>query len=345
MAVAMQQLLIFTNQFSEMIKSDLPLIDVLDNLANETPQKVLKSSIEDVSDAVQQGVDLGEALARHPSAFNDIYVNVVRSGMLSGNLASALIQIGEYLDKTDAARRALVSALSYPILVLVAFFLVFNGMTYFILPRFAEIFSSFDADLPVITQWLMDVGAAWRENALAICVTIGVLAGSFLLWTRTPAGHATWDRYKLNIPLLGPILRKAALARFLRTFAIQIQNEVPILRAIDLAAASSGNKFIEDSTSKIADSIEKGESITESFRRHKIFGGIILQMIAAGEESGEISSLLMSAASYFERLLETSIQTVTGLINPILTILIGMGIAGMMIAIFLPIFDMGSAVH
>lgn len=345
MAIPIQQILIFTNQFSEMIKSELPLIDVLQNLAKETPAKKLREAITVVSDDVEQGIDLGEALAKHPEAFNDVYVNVVRSGMLSGNLSSALVQVGDYIDRTDAQRRALFSALSYPVIVLVAFFIVFNGMTYFILPRFAEIFSSFGATLPLPTRVLMDMGEFWRANAFVICSGLGAGFVGFELWTRTPQGRTVWDKAKLKIPLLGPILRKSALSRFLRTFAIQIQNEVPILDAIELAAASSGNRYIEFSTNQIGDSIQRGISITDSFRQHEVFDGIILQMIAAGEESGEVAPLLISAANYFESLLQTAIETLTGLINPILTILIGIGIAAMMVAIFLPIFDMGSAIN
>ena len=336
-------LLIFTNQFAAMIKSQLPLVSVLDNLSEETPHKKLKEAVEDISEQVKHGTDLGDAFAEHPKIFDDIYINVVRSGMLSGKLSDALLQLSHHLTKTEDTHRKVKGAMSYPMFMLVAFFLVFNGMIFFILPRFRTMFESFGKELPYATQVLLDIGDYWQANWHLIMMGIGVFAVTFVFWISTEDGRYIWDKYKLQLPAIGKVLRMGALSRFLRTLAVQLQNDVPILDAIKLSSSSSGNAYIEEVAFNIADDIERGEGIADSFRRHEIFSGIVLQMIASGEESSEIDTLLMSAAQYFESLLDNTIETATGLINPILTVFIGLAIAAMMVASFLPVFEMGGA--
>jgi type IV pilus assembly protein PilC len=342
--VKLANLLVFTNQFASMMRSHLPLVTVLENLARETPQKELRETIEEISDGVQSGVDFGDCLAAHPKVFDDVFVNVVRAGMISGKLASSLTQVSEYLEKADAVGRKVKSALSYPIFMLVAFFGVFNAMVFFILPRFAVMFSGSGKELPAPTRILLDIGDVWKENWYFILGGIAILFVAITVWIATQEGRYLWDRFKLNVPIVGNLWRMSALSRFLRTLSVQLHNEVSLLRALQLAASSSGNVYIEESLYHIADDIERGVGISDAFQEYNVFSGIVLQMISAGEEAGTLDELLLSAADYFERLLDNEIGVVTGLINPILTIFMGLGIAGMMVAAFLPVFDMGSAV-
>ncbi len=343
-AVPLSSLLIFTNQFAAMMTSRLPLVDVLTNLARETPQRHFREIIEDVVDDVLHGEDLGDALAGHPGVFDDVYVNVVKAGMGSGRLEDALTHLANYLQKADIVSKELRTALSYPVFVIFAFLVAFNGMTFFILPRFDSMFRQFGAELPKITQIMMDIGVVWRDNwhlfgAFSILVVVG-----FLTWISTPAGRMVWDEFKLDLPVIGRFWRLSALGRFLRTFAVQVRNEVQVLDALDLAAPASNNRYIEDVLYEIADDIERGAGIAYSFRHHRVFDGIVLQMISAGEQSGSLDMLLLSAADYFDRILDEQIKRWTALINPILTVLIGVLIGAMMVAVFLPVFDMGKAV-
>ncbi|MBF0382721.1 MAG: type II secretion system F family protein [Magnetococcales bacterium] len=342
--VKTSDVLVFTNQFASMMRSQLSLVKVLENLARETPQKELRETIEDISESVQRGVDFGDCLAGHPKVFDEVFVNVVRAGMVSGKLASSLTQVSEYLEKSDAVGRKVKSALSYPIFMLVAFFGVFNAMVFFILPKFESMFSSFDKELPAPTKILLDIGAFWQANWYLIIGTAFAFFFSITIWIATREGRYIWDRYKLNMPIVGRLWRMSALSRFLRTLSVQLHNEVALLKALQLAASSSGNVFIEESLFQIASDIERGVGLSNAFQEYNVFSGIVLQMISAGEEAGTLDELLLSAADYFERLLDNEIGVVTGLINPVLTIFMGMGIAGMMIAAFLPVFDMGSSV-
>ena len=345
MAIKQSELLIFTNQFASMIRSHLPLVDVLENLAAETPNEALQEVVYTIADDVQSGADLGDAFANYPKLFDDVFISVVRSGMMSGRLAESLTQISDYLVKADETGRKVKGVLSYPIFMMVAFFLVFNAMVFFILPRFEAMFSSFGKELPVPTQILINIGGVWRDNWYFILGAISVFVVSFVVWVATPDGRYVWDEFKLRIPLVGRLWRLSALSRFLRTFAVQLHNEVQLLDALELAASSSGNRYIEESIFLIAQAVERGKGIAESFENHDVFSGIVLQMIAAGEEAGTLDELLLSAADYFERLLDNEIQVITGLINPILTVFMGLSIAGMMVAAFLPVFDMGNAVQ
>ncbi|MBF8271221.1 MAG: hypothetical protein HW380_326 [Magnetococcales bacterium] len=335
-------LLIFTNQFASMMQSQLQLVDVLDNLARETPGKELREAVEEIAYDVRRGSDFGEILGNYPRLFNQVFVNVVRAGMEAGRLADSLVQVAIYLNKTDSINRKLKGALSYPMFMGVAFFLVFNAMVFFILPRFATMFTQMNKKLPLPTQILLDVGAFWKGNWHLIIGGTILLFVAIRIWTATREGRQIWDEHKLNLPIIGNLWRMGALGRFLRTFAVQIRNEVPLLRALRLAAASSSNTFIEEAILTIADEVERGVSVSQAFREYEIFSGIVLQMISAGEEAGNLSDLLLSAADYFERLLETQTETVTSLINPIITVMIGLAIAGMMVAAFLPVFSMGS---
>lgn len=341
MAVKMGDKLIFTNQFASMMRSSLPLVDVLDNLARETPSRELREVLEFISEDVHSGVEFGNSLAEFPKVFDEMYVNVVRAGMTSGRLAESLTQIAEYLVKVDAIGQKLRGALSYPIFMGIAFFGVFNAMVFFILPRFAVMFASFGKKLPVPTQILMAVGDFWANNWYFIITSLVISFVGWIVWITTDDGRFIWDQYKLKVPLVGRLWRLGALARFSRTFAVQLENDVRLLDALELAAGTTGNRFMEETLYWIVDDISRGVSVAHAFGKHDVFSGIVLQMISAGEEAGTLNELLLSAADYFERLLDNEIQMVTGLINPILTVVMGLAIAGMMIAAFLPVFDMG----
>tara|TARA_B100001123_G_scaffold434709_1_gene561749 strand:- start:110 stop:1147 length:1038 start_codon:yes stop_codon:yes gene_type:complete len=338
------QLLIFSQQFASMLQSKLQLVDVLDNLARETPQRKLRDIIEDISEKVRHGVDLGDALAAHPNMFGEIYVNVIRAGLASGRLGDAAAQVADYLSVINEVGRKVRGALAYPFFMIGAFLLVFNGMVFFILPRFSRMFQSFGKELPWATRVLMEIGDLWANYWYAIIGTIVTVTIAFAIWISSADGRYIWDRIKLRVPIVGPLWRMAALSRFLRTLAVQLQNEVLLLEAIEVSAQASGNVYVRDSLYDIHDDVQRGNGLAGSFRRYDIFEGIVLQMIAAGEEAGTLDELLMSAADYFERLLYARLDTVTGLINPILTVLIGLVIAGMMIASFLPVFQIGSVV-
>lgn len=344
MAVKTLHILIFTQQFASMIRSSLPLVEVLDNLAAETPQRRLRETIETVSEDVRHGHDLSAAMAAHPGVFDDVYVNVVRSGLESGRLGGALTQIAHYQKVIHETGRKLKAAVTYPLFVILAFFAIFNAMVLFILPNFEKMYRNFGKALPGPTQFLLDLGQFWRGNWYLVIGVLLVVIGSFVVWKSTPDGRAVWDEIKLRIPILGPLWRMSALARFLRTLAVQVENDVSALHALRLSADASGNTYVREILYDIAAEFERGVSLAASFRRFDIFHGIVLQMIASGEEAGILDELLMSSADYFDSLVQDLLDRITNLVNPVLTVVIGLAVAGMMVACFLPVFQMGAMV-
>jgi type II secretory pathway component PulF len=333
-------LAIFAKQFASMMNSGLQLVTVLDNLARETPQRQLREAVKDVARHVSRGVDVADAFARHPKLFDGVFVGVIRTGLETGRLGEALLQVAEYLERADQVSRRIAAAVVYPIFLLVTFFGAAGGMIFYILPKYQVLFSSFGHDLPAPTQFLLDVGAVTRDNAVSIAIVLGGGLLLSILVVSTPSGKRNWDRLKLRIPLLGQVWRLSALARFSRTLAVQVRNQIPLVRSLKLAAIAAGNSHIKQLVLAIATDIEQGASVTRAFKSREIFAGIVLQMIAAGEEAGSLAELLITAAAYFDSLLMQRVETLTGMINPVLTAVMGLSISGMMVAAFLPVFDL-----
>lgn len=334
---------IFARQFASMVASSLQLVSVLEDLARETPHRKLRTAVRDVAHQVSMGGDLSDAMERHPKLFNGVFVGLVRSGMETGQLAGALNHVAEYMDRVEGVSRRVTAASAYPAFILMAFLGAASAMMFFILPQYETIFATSGKPLPGPTRLLLDIGATIKSAEGALGILAAVAAVPTLAAFATRGGRAAWDRVKLRVPILGPVWRLAALARFSRTLAIQVGNQVPVVRAMQLAGAASGNRYVERLVRTIAQDIELGTSVTAAFRAQSLFAGIVLQMVAAGEEAGRLDELLLSAAAYFDTLLVQRIDTLTSLINPLMTAVLGLSIAGMMVASFLPVFDMPGA--
>ena len=332
-------LLVFTRQFSAMVRNSLQLVQALESLARETPGRKLRHALLDVLSKVKAGRDFDRALADHPKIFNSTYVGVVRAGMQSGQLGEALQQISEYLGSVDRVTKKVRGAVTYPLLLFASFVMTFHMMVFGILPRFETLFGQYGHALPAPTQFVLNVGhvyaATWPE---LLSVTVLTFAG-FAWWVATPGGRLTYDRLKLKVPFIGPLWRLAALARFAHTLGIQLQNSVTLLESIRVAAPACNNKHVEVSLWRIATDIERGEGIAQAFMKQDLFRGVVQQMISAGEKTGELTEPLKSAASYFESLWIQKVDTSIALVNPALTAIMGLLISGMLIAAFLPVFE------
>lgn len=342
--VKLEHLSIFTTQLAAMVRSHLPLDVVLHNLAQETPNKILRYAVEDVKEDVRHGIDFSAALATHHKIFDGVYVSLIKAGMVSGRLDETLEQLATFLAKKEAIYQQVSAALSYPIIMIITFFGIFNAMVFLILPRFEKIFDTMGKELPALTQVVVDLGQLWRESWLNISIIVAAFVGVVTFFYVVYDGRYLWDRHKMKIPLFGNLWRMAAIVAFLKTLGIQLQHEVPILQALQLSASVSGNTYLAEAVLLITDDVERGSSLTDAFGRHTIFPGIVLQMVSAGEISGNLDDLILSSARYYESLLSIRIQTMTSLINPILTIAMGLAIGIMMVATFLPVFDLSSAV-
>ncbi|MFH1488336.1 MAG: type II secretion system F family protein, partial [Pseudomonadota bacterium] len=256
-------LLIFTSQLSAMISAELPLVRVLDGLSKESLSRHLLNVIRKVKADVESGIDFGYAVSRHPKVFDSIYVNMVKAGMATGRLDKTLKQLTEYMDKTAETKGKLKSAFAYPIFMLCFLSIVFSIMVFKILPEFQQLFSSFGSKkaLPVPTQILMRVGDFVTQNFVWIFLSIAAVIALFVFIFKNPTARFLWDRYKLKIPLIGDLLKKAAMGKFLRAFAVLTQSEVLIIDSLALIGGTGNNKYLEMKIGQAADMIERGISI------------------------------------------------------------------------------------
>jgi type II secretory pathway component PulF len=337
--MANSDLLIFTKQFAAMVRSNLPLVQALESLSKDSPRRSFRTILGDVVQQVRCGRDFHRALADYPKIFNGTYIGVVSAGMQSGQLGAALQQISEYLDNHDKVIKKVRSALIYPIMLFVSFAVTFHVMIFGILPRFRALFQGYGKALPGPTQFVLDIGDVYTANWPFMLGAIVLGGMGFFAWLRTAEGRVSFDRLKLRLPIFGTLMRLSAIARFAQTLAIQVQNSVGLIESIRVAAPANNNKYIERSLLKIADHIEQGESITQAFEREVLFQGVVQQMISAGEQSGDLGTPLVSVANYFESLWAQKLESVISTVNPLLTATMGLLISGMLVAAFLPVFQ------
>jgi len=337
-------LVIFTNQFAAMIKASLPLGRILDSLASENLNKHLLKVIRKVKASVENGVDLGVAVAMHPKVFDPIYVNMVKAGMETGRLDETLTHLSQYMEKSAETKSKVKSALTYPIFMFCFLCFVVYIMVFFILPMFEKMFANSKKELPVPTQILMQTADIIKDYWPLGLLLIVIVIIAIHYYLKTPLGRYSWDRNKLSIPLFGNLMKKASLAKFLRTFSTLIQSEVPIIDSLDLVSTSGDNKFLESKIKDVREMIERGMNITTAFELTRFFPETVLQMIASGEETGNLDKLLISAANFYDDQVDESLKSMVALINPVLTIVIGGAISMIMIAIFLPILQMGGGI-
>ena len=338
-------LLIFTNQMSAMITAKLPLGRILDSLSKERLSRHLMAVINKIKEEMESGVDFGLAVANHPKIFDAIYVNMIRAGMATGRLDTTLKQLSLYMEKTAETKSKVRKATAYPMFMIGFMVLTVLIMVFKILPTFESIFKSFgDKQLPLPTRIFLQVADVITNYYHIGLIFIGIIVAGIVYLLKTPWGRILWDQYKLSIPLLGPLMKKAALAKFLRTFSTLIQSEVPILDSLSLVSTSGANKHLEMKINSASEMIERGMSITEAFRRTEFFPETVMQMISSGEATGNLDQLLISAANFYDDQVDEAVESMAALINPILTIVIGGVIGLILVAIFLPIFEFGSAV-
>jgi type II secretory pathway component PulF len=314
-------------------------VQALESLSRDAPRKSFRAMLQDILEQVRCGRDFDRALKQYPRIFNDTYIGVVKAGMQSGQLGAALLQISDYLDSHDKVLKKVRSTLIYPATLFASFLVTFHVMIFGILPRFESLFSGYGKKLPAPTEFVMAIGAVYARDWPYMLGTVVIAAICFFAWVRTPAGRLSFDRLKLRLPIFGPLMRLSAMARFAKTLAIQVQNSVSLIEAIRIAAPANNNKYMEVSLMQVAERIEHGEGISQAFQRQELFRGVVEQMISAGEQTGDLAGPLTSVSTYFESLWVQKLESVIATVNPLLTATMGLLISGMLIAAFLPVFE------
>lgn len=348
--VRQRDVVIFTRQFATMVNSGLSLIKALSVLVEQTDSKALAAVLAEVKVDVEQGTSLSGALERHPKVFSPIYVSMVRAGEVGGVLDETLNRLADMQEANLNLRSKVKSAMAYPAVVGFLIVSVTLGMIMFVVPIFERMYEDMAPDpenpvpLPVPTRLLVafsDALTSWWFVIVAMIVA-GVIG--FRRWKKTEAGRYAWDAIKLRIPIFGKLFHKTSLSRFSRTFAVLSRTGVPVLQTLDITADTANNAKIERAIADVKASVREGESLAHPLARHDVFPPMVVQMMAVGEETGALDSMLSKVADFYEREVDDMVNSMTSLIEPLLIVFMGVSVGAILISLYLPIFGIGELV-
>lgn len=339
-----RDLALFTRQLATLFEAGIPLVRGLRGLSADETNRALSRTVRDVADRVETGSSLSDAMAHHPRAFNRLYVSMVQAGEGSGTLEEILEHLAVYLEKIDALKTRIRSAMSYPILVLVVATIITLFLLLKIVPTFQQIYADLNAELPLPTRVVLWVSNTIQDNLLITTGLLALIAVLVALWRRTPAGRYQWDGLMISLPVFGPVIRKAVISRFTRTFGILLKSGLPVMETLELVKGATGNAVVERAISSARDEIGKGREITAAFRSTKKMPEMVLQLMATGEESGQLDAMLMKASDFYDRQVEAAVQGLASLIEPLLIVFVGIVVGVVVITMYLPIFYLGDAI-
>ncbi len=334
----------FTRQLATLIGAGLPIRRSLSILCEQTESTNLQHALGDISEQIEGGGTLAEAMAAHPNIFNKLYINMVKAGEISGDLEAVLDRLALFLEKRAALRAKVQSAMYYPIFVTILITVIVTGILIFIVPRFQEIYESLGGQLPFMTQILVTASQIILHHSPFVILAIIILAIIYWQINKTEKGKFVFDSIKLKLPIFGTIIQKAAIARFARTFGTLLNTGVPILQTLVIVKDTSGNEVVARAMVKIHQSIREGETISEPMREFPIFPPLVCHMIAVGEETGAIDQMLVKVAEAYEREVDSAVDGLTALIEPILIIVLGVTVGFIVIALYMPIFKIGDVI-
>jgi len=336
---------LFTRQLATMMKSGVPLLQAFDIVGKGHSNPAVAKLLGDIKSDVETGSSLSQAFRKYPLYFDSLFCNLVGAGEAAGILDALLDRLATYKEKILAIKSKIKSALFYPVSIIVVAFVITAVIMIFVIPAFKELFSSFGADLPAPTLVIMAISDFFVSYWWAIFGSIGGgLWFFFYTWKRSEKMQATMDRLFLKMPIFGEIIRKATIARFSRTLSTMFAAGVPLVEALDSVAGASGNKVYYDATKKVQGEISTGTSLTVAMQNTEVFPNMVLQMVAIGEESGALDSMLSKVADFYEGEVDDAVEAMSSLMEPIIMVVLGTLIGGMVVAMYLPIFKMGQVV-
>ncbi len=338
-------LAVFTRQLATMISAGIPLVESMEILEEQAEDPGFKLVCGRIIESVRSGTDFSEALSKYPKIFTRIYVSMVKAGEASGALDTILVRLAQYMESTEALRREIKSAMTYPVVSLVLILLIVGGLLVGIVPKFESIFVTLGVDLPAPTKILLAISRFLSGNILYILGGIAAMVTSFILWKKSPAGEKQWHWVLLKVPIFGPLMRKVAISRFARTFATLIQSGVPILGALEIVSVTTGNRIIEDAVTAAKESVKKGETLGEPLGRSGVFPPMVTRMISIGERSGALEQLLEKISEFYDQQVKTTVEALTSLIEPLLIAVMGALVGGIVLSIFLPILKIQEALR
>jgi len=343
--VKQRSIAIFTRQLATMIDAGLPLVQSLDILSSQQEHKVFKNIIREIREDVESGSTFAGALKKHPSTFDDLYTNLVVAGEEGGILDNILIRLSNYIEKAEALKKKVKSAMIYPAVIVSVAILVVIILMIFVIPVFETMFKSAGQSLPLPTLIVLTMSKIIKKYIVVIIPAAILFVFLFRKFYKTEAGTSLIDRLMLKVPVFGMLLKKVAVARFARTLGTLVSSGVPILDGLLIVSKTAGNRTIETAILNARASIREGETIAEPLGRGGIFPPMVIQMISVGESTGALDSMLTKIADFYDDEVDMAVSNLTSLLEPFLMVFLGVVIGGVVIAMYLPIFQMASAVH
>jgi type IV pilus assembly protein PilC len=341
--IKMRDIVIFTRQFSTMINSGLPLVQALDILAQQSENPALKDVTRQVVFDVESGNTVADALRKHPKAFTDLYVNMVAAGEAGGILDTILMRLAVFMEKNDALVRKVKGAMIYPGVIMSVAAIAITVLLIFVIPTFQTMFASANIALPLPTRIVIGLSHALRTYWYVVAGAIGLAGYSIKRYYATPDGKLAIDRLMLKAPVLGDVLRKSAVSRFTRTLGTLISSGVSILDGLEITAKTSGNRVIQDAIMDSRASIAGGETIAAPLKKSAVFPPMVISMIAVGEQTGGLDEMLTKIADFYDEEVDAAVSGLLSLMEPVMIVFLGVVVGGMVVAMYLPIFDMVNA--
>ena len=344
-SIKMRDIVIFTRQFSTMINAGLPLVQALDILAKQSENKVLSEVTKAVVFDVESGHTVADALAKHPNAFSDLYVNMVAAGEAGGILDTILMRLATFMEKNDALVRKVKGAMIYPGVIMSVAAIAIMVLLIFVIPVFESMFGSVGLALPLPTRIVIGMSRFLKSYWWLMGGALG--GGVFLLkrYYATPGGRLTIDKLMLKMPVLGDVLRKSAVSRFTRTLGTLISSGVSILDGLEITAKTAGNRVIQDAIMASRASIAGGDTIAAPLQKSAVFPPMVISMIAVGEQTGGLDEMLSKIADFYDEEVDAAVSGLLSLLEPVMIVFLGVVVGGMVVAMYLPIFDMINAVQ
>jgi type IV pilus assembly protein PilC len=335
---------ILSRQFSTMITAGLPVLQALSILADQQEDKIFKNVLIKIRDDIGSGANLSDAMSKYPTVFSTLYCNMIKAGEMSGSLDQILDRLSTFLEKAENLNAKIKGAMSYPITILVIATVIIIILLVKVVPSFKEVFSSFGGKLPPMTQVLLDVSAFEQKYAIFEIIGMGLIGFAFNVAKKTEKGGYIIDKYMLKLPVFGLLIKKQTVARFSRTLGTLLKSGVGILDALETVARSSGNKVVEKALLDTRAAVREGQNLTDPMKATGLFPTMVTQMVAVGEETGQLDDMLLRMSDFYDAEVDTAVESLMSMIEPMIMSILGVVIGYLVIAMFLPMFSMGEMI-
>ncbi|BCS53937.1 type II secretion system F family protein [Geobacter sp. SVR] len=342
--VETKELVVFTRQFATMIDSGLPLVQCLEILSSQQENKTFKDILVKVKESVESGSTFAEALAKHPKAFDELFVNLVAAGEIGGILDTILQRLAAYIEKAQKLKKQIKGAMVYPITIMSIAVIVVGVILVFVIPTFAKMFAEFGGELPAPTKFVIGLSSFLSKYIIVIVAVLYGLAFMIKKYYSTAIGRKNIDRLALKTPIAGPLIRKVSVAKFTRTLGTMVSSGVPIMDGLEIVAKTAGNKVVEEAIYGVRSAISEGKTMAEPLAACGVFPPMVVQMISVGEATGAMDAMLNKIADFYDDEVDDAVSAMTSMMEPLLMVFLGTTVGGLVIAMYLPIFKLAGAV-